>query len=456
MTKVEASSPNGATFNLARFVHGADFGDLPESARHASRRAFVNIVGCCLGGARHEIVEVAAKTLLPFAGEASASLLGRPERTDMLTATLLNALSSAAYSFDDTHADTILHPSGTVAATLLAIAERQPMRGQDFLLAFTLGVEVAARVSKAVSVKPAAGNIGWSQSGIAAGIGAAAAAAKALRLEPRGIAEAIAIAASEASGLRVTHGTMAATMIFGNAAHSGLRSALLARQGLSAPTSALEGQHGFAMLFASHPHLPYLDHALGDRFEVELLGYKPYPCGVVAHPSVDAALEFHRTAKSEDGELIGARLQVHPSALALGDRRHPTNVLEAKVSLYHWAAVALERGQAGIREGQQDAIDAPAIRHLRDLIVAESDPSLAPEAAILTVRFAGGRQVQRSVNHCRGSLANPMSDADLAEKFLGQAGLHLAPAQAAEALAACWRIDALPNAAHVVGLCRAK
>src|SRR5207249_11021927 len=132
---------DGATAALAHFVHGARHAGLPASTRHAARRALVNIIGCFLGGARHEIVEIAARTLLPRAGVGTASLLGRNERTDILTATLLNSMSSAAYSFDDTHADAILHPSGAVATTLLALAEQQPMSGQDFLLAFVLGVE---------------------------------------------------------------------------------------------------------------------------------------------------------------------------------------------------------------------------------------------------------------------------------------------------------------------------
>jgi 2-methylcitrate dehydratase PrpD len=139
----EETTADGATAKLTQFVHDARFADLLESTRHAATRALVNIIGCCLSGAKHEIVETAARALLPLAGAGTASLLGRVERTDVLTATLLNCLASAAYSFDDTHADTILHPSGAVATALLALAEQQPMSGEDFLLAFVLGVDTA-------------------------------------------------------------------------------------------------------------------------------------------------------------------------------------------------------------------------------------------------------------------------------------------------------------------------
>lgn len=446
--------PEGATARLARFIDESRFADLPASARHAARRAFVNIIGCCLGGARHEIVEASARALLPLGGPRTASLLGRPERSDMLSAALLNCLSSAAYSFDDTHAETILHPSGAVACALLAIAEQHSLPGEDFLLAFTLGVEVASRVSKAVSVPPASGDLGWSQTGIAAGIGAAAAAAKALQLDAQGITWAIGIAALQASGFRAAHGTMSATLIFGHAAHGGLRSALLARHGLAAPDAPLEGKYGLASLYASHPHLPYLSESLGDRYEVEALAYKPYPCGIVLHPAVDAALQWHRQQGRRGGSIQRVLLRAHPSAMALGFRRHPAGVLEAKVSLYHWVAAALALGQASIAQGQQEAIDDPLVTRLRDAIEVESDAALASDAALLTVTLADGSQETIAIEHCTGSVANPMSNEDLSEKFRGQARLQLSASGVSELLEKCWQVDQLDDVAEIARLAR--
>ena len=248
----EATSDR-VTEKLASFVQSTRISDLPQSARHAARRAFVNIVGCFIGGAEHEIVETAAGALLPIAGTGSTTVLGRPERADMLTAVLLNGLSSAAYSFDDTHAQAIVHPSGAVATVLLALAEHKELTGEQFLTAFVLGVEVACRLSKAVSVSPANGDMGWSQTGIAAGVGAAAAASKALDLDAQAVAWAVGIAASQASGFRVVHGTMCATLIFGHAAQTGLRAALLSQRGFTAGTSSIEGKYGFAASLCDPP-----------------------------------------------------------------------------------------------------------------------------------------------------------------------------------------------------------
>lgn len=448
----ESKRPTGPTAELARYVHDLELASVPDSARHAAKRALVNIVGCCVGGARHEIVETAIRALLPFGGPPTSGLLGRRERSDALSASLFNALSSAAYSFDDTHAQTILHPTGAVAAALLALAGQRPMPGDTFLLALISGVEVAARVSKAISVAPARGHIGWSQTGVAAGIGAAAGVAKAMQLDARAIGWAIGHAAQQASGLRVAHGTMSATMIFGNAAQGGLRSALLAQQGMEGPAAPLEGQYGFTDLFAMEPHLAYLTEGLLTNFEVTALAYKPYPCGVVIHPAVDAAIVWHQGHHAPGDPIAGVRVRLHPSALALGFRRHPANALEAKVSLYHWIAVALAFGRAGLAEGQQSVIDDPQVVRLRDAIEAEPDEKLTSEAAELSVTCQSGRRNEKTIQHCKGSVANPMTDTDLADKFRGQTGLLLNAAASMRLLDACWRIEQSGDVAELISL----
>ena len=446
-----AARPSGETAALALLALGLRDADVPDSARHAARRAFVNIVGCCLGGATHQIVECAAAALLPVGGRDAAGLIGRGERTDMLTASLLNGLSSAAYSFDDTHAEAILHPTGAVVAALLAVAEQKALRGQDFLTALVVGVEVASRVSKAVSAAPAQGPVGWSQTGIAAGIGAAAAVARVLRFDENEALAALSIAALQASGFRVAHGTMAGSLIMGQSGQMGLRSALLAQHGMDAPSTALEGKYGFTSLYATQPHMPYLTEGLGTRFEVERLGFKPYPCGIVIHAAIDAALAWRASSPLPPSVIERVQLQVHPAAVELGFRRHPANVLEAKVSLCHWVAAALVRGRATLAEGARAAIDDPEIARLRTMIELESDPQLAGDAAALTL-VALGEARTIAIEHCKGSMVQPMTDEDLSAKFMGQAVLRLPQQQATDLLAKCWVVDKQAAVADLVRL----
>jgi 2-methylcitrate dehydratase PrpD len=444
------TAASGITAALAQQVHALALADVPERARHAARRALVNIVGCCVGGARHAIVETAARTLMPYGGRPTSGLLGRPEKTDALTASLLNALSSAAYSFDDTHAETILHPTGVVVAALLAHAGHTPMRGDDFLLALTLGVDVASRISKAVSVAPAQGPIGWSQTGIAAGIGAVAAMAKVLQMDATQTGWAIGHAVQQASGLRVAHGTMSATLIFGNAAQSGLRSALLAQQGLSGPDAPLEGRYGFGELFASVPHLAHLSGAPGEHFEVEALAYKPYPCGIVIHATLDACLQLHRQA-GPGAQPVAVTLRVNPLALKLTGVRRPRTPLESHVSLFHWAAASLLRGSAGLPETQPDCIEDPQVATLRERVEAIADAQVGREQAIVDVTYADGRSLRAQVLEARGSRGRPMTDDELDAKFRAQALPVLMTEAVDELQTRCRGLASLADAGQELG-----
>ena len=138
------------TRRLARYVAGSRATDIPPAVRHEATRSLVNWLGCALGGSRHEAVTIALNALQPFAGPPQAGVIGRRERLDSLHAALINGMSAHVLDFDDTHLRTLMHPSVPVASSLLALAERRPLSGEDFLHAFVLGVEVECRVANAI------------------------------------------------------------------------------------------------------------------------------------------------------------------------------------------------------------------------------------------------------------------------------------------------------------------
>jgi 2-methylcitrate dehydratase PrpD len=440
-------SEQQATARLAEYAVAARAGDLPEAARRETLRSFVNVFGCMVGGSRHEAVEVAERALLPFAGPPEATVVGRSRRTDVLLASLLNCLSSSVHTYDDTHAEAIIHPSGPAAAAALALAERMPVSGADFLLAFHLGVEAACRLSKAVSVAPAKGSIAWSQTGICCGIGAAVTAAKLLALNEKGMRRAIGIAASQAAGIRAMHGSMCTPMMPAHSAQAGLRAALLAEAGFTTSESALEARYGFAACFAESANLAALTDGLGERFEILANTYKPYPCGIVIHPMIDACLQLKREHAIDHAEVEKVSIRANPAALALCDRRHPRDEFEAQVSLQHWTAAALARGRAGVRECGEEAIREPAIASLRERVEATADPAVAPDSADVEIALSGGRKVERKLRHCIGSAARPMTDAELEAKFAGLAEGVLPAEATAQLIADCWRLDELGDAA---------
>jgi 2-methylcitrate dehydratase PrpD len=430
-----------ATGRLVRHALSTRLKDLPTEVRVEARRAFLNIFGCMLGGARHATVDAADAALGPFSGPPLATLIGRGRQADPLHATLLNCLASSVHSFDDTHALAIVHPSGPVAAALLALAEQCPVSGGDFLTAFTIGAGMVCRLSMALSVAPARSTIAWSQTGITGGLGAAIASGKLLGLDEDGLRRAIGIAASQAAGMRVMHGSMTTALMPAQAAQTGLRAALLAAQGFTASLIGLEGRYGYLNVFAEEPHLPYLLDDFGTRFEVLRNTYKPYPCGIVIHPILDACLQLKRQHMLDHHEIDRIAIKASPSAMALTDRRNAHDEFQTHVSLYHWVAVAFIRGSARTTDMLTEVAREPVIVAFQDRITAVRDDAITPDAAEVTVLLRDGRKLTSRVEHCIGSESQPMTDEQLEDKFLDLAETSIGVDRGRRLIAACRAIE---------------
>lgn len=444
------SQHHETTSRLAEFIAGRAPGDLPEPVRREAVRAFVNIVGCTVGGSRHEAVDITWRALQPFAGVAQATLIGRAMRTDLLNATLINGLSASAYTYDDTHAEAIVHPSAPVSAAAFAMAEHRPVSGREFLHAFALGVETVCRLSKAISVPPARGSIAWSQTGITGGIGAAVTAGKLMQFDAAMLRRAIGIAASQAAGIRVMHGSMCTPMMPAQAAQVGLRAVLLAGAGLTSSDRSIEGRNGFAECFADAADLSLLMDGLGERFEILANTYKPYPCGIVIHPMIDGCLELKAEHEIDHRHIEQVRVVAGPAALALTDRPQPKGEFECQVSLQHWTAAALMRGKAGVAELADACIDDPDMVALRKRIVTEPDPGMASDSTRITLLLRDGRQLVKEVRHCIGSKGRPMTDRQIEDKFTALADGILPPGRVRALMERCWSIESADDAGSLV------
>jgi 2-methylcitrate dehydratase PrpD len=358
-------------------------------------------------------------------------------------AALLNGVAGAVNAFDDTHAEAVIHPGTPVGGALVALASGLDIRvpGDVFLTAYAWGVELACRLSKALSVAPARAPVGWSQTGIAAPAGAAAACSRLLGLDELRTAWAIGTAASLSSGLRVAHGSMAMHLVPGRAAAAGLEAALFAQAGLTGPDNALEGRYGFLELFAQEAAPQRLLADLGVRFELLANTFKPYPCGVVIHAVIDACLALSRMEAFAPADVRRLILEVPPATIALADRPDPDNVFAAQVSVQHWAAAALLQGQAGLEQGSPRAICDPVIRAIRSQCRLVRRTDLPSEGAIVTLELANDCRRTVAIEHCSGSLNNPLTDEALSSKFLAQAAAVLGETQARNLLARCWAIE---------------
>ncbi|MFM9940972.1 MAG: MmgE/PrpD family protein [Hyphomicrobiaceae bacterium] len=443
---------SGATDAIAEFVLVTKAQAIPEMVRHEAKRSLLNIIGCTIGGARHAAVETLWRGVGPFSGAPLVTLLGRATRTDAVTAALVNTFASSINTFDDTHAEAIIHPSGPIMGTVLAVAELRPVTGAALLDAFALGVEVACRWSKAVSVAPAKGIIAWSQTGICSGVAAAAAAARLLGLDAATTRRAIGIAASQASGIRAMHGSMCTAMMPAQAGQTGLRAALLAEAGFTAGENAFEGRYGFAECFSTAAHVAHLTAGLGTHWEILGNTYKPFPCGIVINPLIDAALQM-RQQHGLTGDMIdNVAANCSPGALALCDRPNPKDELEAQVSLYHWLAAAFVKGRASVPEGTDAAVRDPAMAAFRARIKATPDATIPIDGCDLVVTLTDGRVLKHAVRDCIGSRGRPMTDRELEAKFMGLAEGISPKERIARLIADCWQCETLPRGATLAEL----
>jgi 2-methylcitrate dehydratase PrpD len=423
---------SGVTVELARYAAGVTFATLPDAVKAEAARAFLNWMGCALGGCREEAVKIAAATVAEFGGSPQATIIGHAQSSDVASAAFVNCIASSVLAFDDAHLATVTHPSGPAAASLFAVSQKYAVSGEDFLAALALAIEIECRISNALLLPPSKFNVGFYVTGLSGPIGVAAGIGNLLRLDARGILWAMGIAASQASGFRNTHGTMTAHFRPGHATRAGVWGALLAAKGFTCSDQPLEGEKGFFDVFSAGADLGRTVDGLGRDFEMMRNCYKPYPCGIVIHPTIDACREIRDQLKP-DAVITGATLRVHPLTLALTGVRAPADSLEAAISVFHCAAAALLRGRLGLAEMREACINDTAVASLRERVDAVADPRIHSDESIVEANLADGSVVRAHVTVTRGSIERPMTDSELDTKFMDQAQ-EMLPRDRAEAL----------------------
>jgi 2-methylcitrate dehydratase PrpD len=436
------------TKTLASWVVKSRPEDIPEDLRRESLRAILNYVGCALGGAPDAAVNNAMCAFGPFFGPPAAAILGRSERVDPLHASLMNGISSHVYDYDDTTPKNYIHPTSPVASALFAYASANKVSGRDFIHAFILGFEAESRIGN--SVYPAHYDVGWHITGTAGTFGAAVAIGKLIGLNEQQMIWALGLAGTQAAGLREMFGSMAKALHPGRAAQNGYASALLAQAGFTAGVHGLEGPRGFAAVQAAKYDLSKITANFGVDWDLRANTYKPFPCGIVNHPTIDGAIQIHNEYRPEAQSIQAVRLRVAPLVLDLCNQQNITRGLQGKFSVYHGAAIGLVRGKAGIREYTDEAVNDPAIKRVRESTTAIGDASITEDQANIEVELSSGEKLTRFVEASLGNIHRPMSNQQLEEKFRDQAVLALAPDQVERAIEICWRIEDLSDVSELI------
>lgn len=443
------------TATLARFAAETRSESLPGEVPERALALASDLVGSIVRAAAEGETSTAVLTMLRnmgMDGEGPCTVFGMNRRYGAAAAALLNGTLGHSLDFDDTHADSSLHPSAPVVPAAFAAAELADASGQDLLAAIVFGFEVACRLGMALD--PTAHYArGFHPTATAGNFGAAAAAGRLFGLNAAQMESAFGIAGSQASGSLqfLENGAWNKRYQVGEAAMKGLMAASLAAEGFHGAAEALEGRHGFLRGYSDGADPSRAVAGLGETWETLRIGVKPYPACRYTHAAVDGLLALRARHGLVADEVTRVLVGLHRNGMALvGDpadaKRRPRSIVEGQFSMPFAASVALMRG--GFGWDDYDLLDRADVDVLCDRVETFRDESLEglthPFGATLAVEVRGERFVLRIADPSGEPETFPDAGA-LAAKFDALAGPVLNSGSAA--LRA--RLAGLPGAKSV-------
>jgi 2-methylcitrate dehydratase PrpD len=227
--------------------------------------------------------------------------------------------------------------------------------------------------------------------------------------------------------------------------------ALLAERGFDSTQEIIEGRKGFSRIYSDVAAPDLLTAGLADRWVIETNGHKPYACGVVLHPLIDAMIALRDRDDIAPETVSEIKLRVHPFVLAITDVVEPQSGLQSKFSTIHSAAVALVDGAAGIAQYSDTKVSDPVVAALRRKVSAFADETLGKDEAFASI-MAAGRRHDIHIAHASGTAANPMSDTAIEAKFLANAAPVISADRAARAAALVWSLERQPDVGRLLEL----
>jgi 2-methylcitrate dehydratase PrpD len=447
---------------LAGWVSGAGFADLPEDVVAATKLRVLDVIGLGLGGANTDFGRSVRAAAQAMASPGPCRIWGTGDCVGVTAAAFANGAFPQALEYDDTHVESTVHMSSPAVAAALALSEIGLVPGRALITAVALGNEVSCRVGCVSS-----GELhrrGFHPTGLFAPFGVTYLASKLLGLDADTMTRAAGICGSFAAGLLEcwVDGTQSKFLHSGWAAHSGLMAVFLARAGNTGPAQVFEGRFG---LFAAHvqdagAHRDFarINQRLGSHWESRNASFKPFPAAHVIHPYLSALLRLR--AKYDIRPIEVERIECPVASFIVGivceppaEKWAPASDSHARVSLQYSLAEALYYGELG-----KNAYRPESLRHSEILALARKVQYYADPAFPGPGRFKGavriklkdGRTVEEVEEYNRGSIENPMSYRELRAKFDENASAFLGPAERGRLADNIMRLEALADVSVLV------
>lgn len=398
-----------------------------EAVRIAARRALLDWTGVCLGARSEPEAERITDVAALWDSQGRSQWIGGGSSSPAVAAWVNGSLSHVL-DYDDTHVDSILHGSGPLWACLLALGQQHDLHPSRLLAAFAVGIQVGARLGMEGRGERLTRQ-GWHATAVLGRIAAALAGAVALGLPEQAMVHAMALAATQAGGLTASFGSAAKPLHAGHAAMDAVLAVQLAARGTEGARGLLDGPRGLFQTLLQDPVADVGHCSMDGDWEVTRISFKPYASCQLTHAAIDAARAI--AGQVDIAEIEGVVAQVHPLAIQIAGSASARTGNEAKFSLPYCIALGLTGARAGAADFAPERLDDPALQALAARVVLRADGSATRASAKLRVRERSGQVFAHDVPEGYGSPRQPMSTADLREKFLAlsvpQLGLRASP-----------------------------
>ena len=398
--------------------------DRIPQAMHAKCEALaIDVIGLCVVARRTDYV---AAALNGFEDDGPCTAIGHGRGLTAAGAAFVNGTAAHGEDFDDTFEGGPVHAGAVVVPAVLAAAERLGAPGSAALRGVAIGTEAMCRLS--LVAPKLVHQAGFHPTAVFGTLAAALAVAATLGLNRRQMVDALGIAGSMAGGIieYLAEGAWTKRLHAGWAAQSGLRAALLGRAGFDGPRTVLEGTHG---LFHGFAHSSKGDYAalvgdFGRQWVSESLAFKLYPCGTMTHPYIDCArrLAARGIAADEIEDLVCnvGEGTVHRLWEPLPAKQRPANGYGAKFSTPYCIAAGFVRRNVGLDSFTDAAVQDPQVLALARKVRYVIDPANPyPQnfTGHIRVRLRDGREIEERQPHMRGGAHEPLTRADIEDKF---------------------------------------
>ncbi len=421
------------TAEIASFITGTRAARIPKEVMHLGKRSLLDGLGLALAGNAAEsghIVRSYLKTLgVPL--DRGATVIGTALKAPPRFAAFANGIAIHADDYDDTQLAVakdrvyglLTHPTAPALPAVLAIAERDNRSGLDLLTAFQIAVEVETKIAEAINPRHYAD--GFHSTATMGAIGAAAGAARLLGLNAAQTAQTLSLGASQAAGLRENFGTMTKPFHPGRAAESGVLAAELVRLGWTAAANGLEANRGFFKAAGGGYDPKAIHGKLGKPWTFAMPGVsiKPHPSGSLTHPGMGVMLELVIKHDIKPSQVAKVRVGTNRHMQNTLIHRRPKNELQAKFSMEFCMAILLLERKAGLAEFTDAIVNRADVQRM----IGNIEFGVHPEAeaagyekmtTIIDIELKDGRTIGGSADFGKGSPANPMSDDEVAGKFI--------------------------------------